>query len=366
MRPLRRGFTLVELLVVIAIIGVLVALLLPAVQAARETARRSQCKNNLKQMGLAALNHESAVGYFPSGGWGWRWAGDPDRGTGREQPGGWYYNILGYSEQAAVHKMGSDGQPDVITASQRQGGRERARSHVDQFLCPSRRAQLTFPFNHSQPHFNIDRPDVVARDDYAACSGSLFSIGLAWWGPKPGTGGVMPDPFHITGSDGSYTPFTVGQSVTFGGKEIPQGNGVVLALSETRLAQITDGTSHTILFGEKHIAISDYDAAETAGDDRGWDQGFDVDINRWTVLTPFPDVSTNLDKTQAPGAIGNPNNPSDPLGFLYEFSVFGGAHPIGCQFVYSDGSVHTIGYDVDAEAFRGLGTIAEGEITPLP
>src|SRR5262245_27373597 len=102
-RLLRRAFTLVELLVVIAIIGVLVGLLLPAIQASRETARKTQCKNNLRQMSTAFLNHENTQGFFPSSGWGNKWVGDPDGGYGATQPGGWAYSILPYMEYVALH-----------------------------------------------------------------------------------------------------------------------------------------------------------------------------------------------------------------------------------------------------------------------
>ena len=102
----KHGFTLVELLVVITIIGILIALLLPAVQTAREAARRMQCNNNLKQLALGCLNHESANRFLPTGGWGYAYAGDPDRGFDNRQPGGWLFNILPYIEQQSLHDLG--------------------------------------------------------------------------------------------------------------------------------------------------------------------------------------------------------------------------------------------------------------------
>ena len=104
----RSGFTLVELLVVITIIGILMAMLLPAVNSAREAGRNAQCKNNLKQMGTACLAHEEAQEIFPTGGWGCYWVGDPDCGYGINQPGGWIYNILPHTEQTALHDLGRE------------------------------------------------------------------------------------------------------------------------------------------------------------------------------------------------------------------------------------------------------------------
>ena len=141
----RRAFTLVELLVVITIIGILVALLLPAVQAAREAARRMQCSNNLKQLGMAALNHESATGHFPTGGWGWYWVGDPDRGTGKDQPGGWIYNLLPYIEQEALYLLPADGDPKNITAKQLAGAAVMVQQPVTLLNCPSRRGSVPLP-----------------------------------------------------------------------------------------------------------------------------------------------------------------------------------------------------------------------------
>ena len=135
------GFTLVELLVVITIIAILIALLLPAVQAAREAARQLQCKNNLKQLALGCLNHESATGRFPTGGWGFIWTGDADRGNDWRQPGGWIYNILPYIEQQPLHDMGLG----LPTAQKYAAHLQRMSVPLTLLYCPTRRKADRLP-----------------------------------------------------------------------------------------------------------------------------------------------------------------------------------------------------------------------------
>src|SRR5262245_20972346 len=170
----RTAFTLLELLVVIAVIGILLALLLPAVQSAREAARMVECKNHLKQIGLAWLHHHSVHKFFPTGGWGSNWAGDPDRGYDKRQPGGWAYNSLPFLEEGSIHDLGKGmvygGAPDKKTVL---AGAAQSASSI--FLCPSRRAP-TAPFvftlqSASYANINFQGVSTVWRGDYCANAG---------------------------------------------------------------------------------------------------------------------------------------------------------------------------------------------------
>lgn len=336
------GFTLVELLVVIAIIGILVALLLPAVQAAREAARRTTCSNNLKQMGVAALNIEGSQGHFPTGGWGWQWAGDPDGGYGDRQPGGWYYNMLPFTEMSNLRDLGSDGNYAPVTDAQRAGARQAIETHVPLFMCPSRRGNGYYPYLHSSGYKNAVRPERVGRNDYAACGGSIFPSSV-WAGPSLIGGKKMPDPWADPLKFSEFSlPYDITTTGGRRGADYMGGNGVTTALSETRMAEITDGTSQTIYVGEKHIPVGEYDTSTSDGNDQGWNMGFDIDINRWTALPPRPDSQT--------------------ISGWSLWTLFGSAHPAGCQFVFCDGSVHSLAFDIDENLFTKLGSRGNGEL----
>ena len=167
----RLAFTLVELLVVITIIGILIALLLPSVQMAREAARQLQCKNNLKQIALAWLQHEEGQKFLPVGGWGYCWAGQPNRGFDLRQPGGWNYNILPYLEQGPLHDLGID--EALGGTASRPAFLQRVQTPVATFICPTRRPVMAYAFTGGASSIvNVPAdPGVVGRSDYAANSG---------------------------------------------------------------------------------------------------------------------------------------------------------------------------------------------------
>jgi prepilin-type N-terminal cleavage/methylation domain-containing protein/prepilin-type processing-associated H-X9-DG protein len=321
------GFTLVELLVVITIIGILIALLLPAVQAAREAARRAQCTNNLKQIGLAFLNHESTFRTFPAGGWTASFVGDPDFGFGVNQPGGWIYNILPFIEQQAIH----DFQKGLTTSTS--PTRTAAAATMEQtvlsgMICPSRRTAKCYPNSVGLQPVNADSTSVFAKTDYAANCGDS-SDDQANWGSI-----TVPSTLSAGTSSSQIWPDT------------SMFSGVVFLRSTIRMADIKDGTSNTYLVGEKYLDSDYYTTGNDGGDDWSLYSGCQNDYGRtcyYNSTTPSlswtPQQDTNVVNTQA----------------------FGSAHASGFNMAFCDGSVRNISYLIDAKVHSYLGNRKDGQ-----
>lgn len=346
-----RAFTLVELLVVIAIIGILVGLLLPAVQAARESARRIQCTNNLKQMTLAMVNHESAHGTLPSSGWKGHFTGDPDRGHGKLQPGCWLYSILPYMEQQALYDMGS-GKTGAARFAELQ---VRDSTPLPAINCPSRRAPQSYIRNPATQAVSgdgtgaakpYDMPEAV-KNDYAINIGDMS-------GTDPNTGfdsrclTIAPNNYDKASWSSEFPP------------SAQEYNGISFCGTAVKLRQITDGLSNTLALGEKFIFTQVYNEGRFwRADDWGPYVGFQDDTARSTyynglIPTHLPqqdtDNLTSLTKTSLEGQFDH----------LVPAEIFGSPHSGGCNFSMCDGSVTLINYDIDAEAYRQMGDRADG------
>ncbi len=342
-----RGFTLVELLVVIAIIGILVALLLPAAQAAREAARRTQCKNHLKQIGLATQNFQRAYGFFPLGGT----ASWPrfDHFFTNGKPNGPYSQGLGWPYQLLAFMEDANAQRNAAGAHTSLGGLEATaalQEHpVPGYNCPSRRVPTrwfsmtitgVFPWliDYAGAIGGPSRSeDPTNFDNYLA--NPVNHSNLLFWGCKKCSG------------DRSLPSFSVGAAPRYRG--IIQRCGYSYAtrthatwVRKVSFQQIEDGSSNTLLISEKRLVPSKYDKGSWH-DDRGWTDGWDPDIMRSTMF-PVAADSEELD------------GGASPLPFS-----FGSAHPKGINSVFADGSVRAISYDIEREVFNLLGNRADGE-----
>ena len=300
------AFTLVELLVVITIIGILIALLLPAVQSAREAARRTQCKNNLKQLSLAALAHHEKHGHFPTGGWGVRWTGDPDRGFGWKQPGSFFFNVLPFLEQETLYQMDD----------------KEARCHIplSVFHCPSRRRPSAYP-TAMTVYYNMDvtKVDSAAKTDYAANCGVLLYGGSHYASPTTLAEGDQTYPWYDT-SD-MY--------------------GVVYLCSEIKIAHVRDGTTNTYLVGEKHVMSDHYFTGEDGNDNGTAFDGHNCDT----------ECSSHRDQ---PPQQDHPN--------ISYASTWGSAHAGSFHMAFCDGSVRSISYSIDADTHWRFGHRCDGEV----
>ena len=313
----KRGFTLIELLVVIAIIAILIALLLPAVQSAREAARRTQCRNNLKQIGLALHNYESSFGTFPPG-FISRVTGPWPGGANDPVPeagAGWsvFAMILPQLEQTSLHQRIDFNRPIADPINQF------ARStNVPAYRCPSDTWATPVTV----------WPASIGINDLAANS----YVGVL--------GGADPSG---TGPTGSY----------LARYEEPNFNGIFHRNNAVRMRDITDGTSNTIGMGERSSMFAP----------NGW---AGVIPGGQTVFSPM--IATQ--RGQAVGATvrpaitittvhvrtGGPNAPTGSPGGFWAPHL-GGAH-----FLLMDGSTRTVGTEVDIRIFRGLAGRNDGVV----
>jgi prepilin-type N-terminal cleavage/methylation domain-containing protein/prepilin-type processing-associated H-X9-DG protein len=327
----RQAFTLVELLVVIAIIGILIALLLPAVQSAREAARRNQCINNLKQMAIGCHTHHDAHKFFPTGGWGWLWVGDADRGFGQDQPGGWIYNLLPYIEETALHDLASDGNPDTHSAQQLDGALRVVQSPLNLITCPSRRSAVGFTnvFAPTVATNASNSTEAVGRGDYAMCAGHEDKTEFSHF---PASIAVVPTfPWCVASTLGRV------DTTADGACNALDFTGISFHRSEIGIEHITDGTSVTIMIGEKYLNPDNYETGRAAADNETWCTGFNNDNFRCTFGEPVRDTPAV-----------NYNN------------RFGSVHVNGAHFAYADGHVDSISYDVEAKIYRFAGHRSDG------
>jgi prepilin-type N-terminal cleavage/methylation domain-containing protein len=317
------AFTLVELLVVIAIIGILVALLLPAVQSAREAARRSECQNHIKQIALALHTYESAFGVFPPAAVG--------KDLSRETVNGWYgrdeaaFNVHGHSwmvlllpqlEQNSIYDAWN------FTGNLLAANKELATTNIPDFYCPTRREAVRVEDFRLMPFYVEGKAPFWegGGTDYGACTGFGNSN-------KDGGGGRWTPPCEHS--------FGTAENFEYLERTSPKRRalGVIVPYRPTRMAQVSDGTSQTLLLGElqRHFPGPEH---------------------------PEPNHCTFVsDDSWAIGGVANLFNFQNGRINDTFYEAPGSDHAGGAFFAFIDGSVHFLSDDTDADTLRFLSSI---------
>lgn len=316
----RQAFTLVELLVVIAIIGILVALLLPAVQAAREAARRTECTNNLRQIGLAVQNYHDLVGHFPNG----RTATD-------EFSLAWTYTILPQLGEQAIHDAHDPNFP--VHAEENAGA---MRVGIKTYVCPSRRTAdptADFANNGAGPGANGEPLGVAVRGDYAANAGLEEDMGMESNDYEEGQSEDGGD----NNSEGiDFVDWHPDLSLV----------GPIFSNSSVPARRVTDGLSQTLLVGERHIPRLEGEWSEAERSNVTADTCFLSGDNLRVVMRGTED---GMALTADDFPVSPDQRPWQRSGTK---SFGGGNHPGVTMFVFLDG--HTEAIDGSRTGFADI------------
>ena len=336
LRSRKSGFTLIELLVVIAIIAILIALLLPAVQQAREAARRTQCKNNLKQIGLALHNYHDVYGRIPP-----VMLADIDDSNGCDDDGfGFLYVILPYIEQANLFNQMESylSSVDLSTGSP-------AVSRGTPRFCVLKR--------HEDTYGGIIPGGDTIIAAYRCPSSTLPAVAPATFAVPGSVAGAAPaEEDAMVGYALSDYKGSAGGFLTEGGgmlvKPADQGNaGSGSSAGGRQFRDVTDGLSNTLMAGESSYVTTDGAGTEVE-DWPTWIGGVDTDESVRFESAPEDPINGRVAPNNMAAAV------SDDCAFSF--------HVGGAQFAFGDGSVHFLSENIDLSVYGYLGDIADGQV----
>lgn len=343
MRTGQRGFSLIELLVVIAIMAVLIGLLLPAVLKVRESASRTQCQNNLRQLGLALHLHESVRLYYPPG-----LMTDQTVMSDAEATG--FTQLLPFIEQDNTHRLYSFDNPWWLKANFVAVGTE-----VPLFYCPSNRPGGTIGLDSIAAQWNLTLPPAAAGIDYAFCKGANAAIHRRWEKVPAETRGM----FGIRGRDEKGTfrrEITDGMSSTFAIGEAAGGNPFyhVRDLTNPSAAAINPYLGLPVPIDQSWGAAGVTDASHP------WYGSVFAVTAQYGLPSDPRDEPMNRRPT-TPTIWGQDPKGDNAAGKDF-VSGFRSLHSGGCNFLFMDGSVHFITQTIQPATYRALSTIAGNEV----